>query len=216
MPRCCASCGRIGADGVLCSPCRMALPWLEPAQCICPARGPTPKSLAVVALQGEARSWIHRFKYPGRGLMALDPSAMGVARFLARTVGARAEIAAADWIVPIPLHPRRYRQRGFNPSALLAREIARLGGNPANPRWLVRVRATSPQAGLDAKTRRRNVAGAFACRPIHRSLPDRVWLVDDVTTTGATLAAAGEALRSAGVREVIGLCLARTLGGGER
>ena len=166
--------------------------------------------MALLSFDGEARNWIHRFKYPEPGLTGLDPGSLGVARMLGRAAGRAAEIRSSDWIVPIPLHPRRFRQRGFNPSALLAREVALPQANRADARWLNRVRETRPQAGLDATSRRHNVAGAFACRPRSGAVPKRVWLVDDVTTTGATLAAAAAALRAAGVREVLGLCLART------
>jgi ComF family protein len=174
------------------------------------AQGKRPQSLAILAMTGEARTWIHRFKYPGRGLTHLDPRALEVARFLARTLSQHAGIGPGDWIVPMPLHRRRFRRRGFNPASLIAGEIARRTGNPLVTGWLVRTRDTPAQAGLDARARQRNVHEAFACRPGAWDPPQRAWLVDDVTTTGATLAAAGHALAAAGVREIIGLCLART------
>ena len=161
-------------------------------------------------MTGETRAWIHRFKYPAQGLSGLDPRPLGVVRLFARALAEQAEIGEGDWIVPIPLHRRRFRRRGFNPASLVAREVARLRGNPFIAGWLVRTRETSAQAGLDARARQRNVLGAFACRPSAGDLPKKVWLVDDVTTTGATLAAAGHALTAAGIPEVIGLCLART------
>jgi predicted amidophosphoribosyltransferase len=92
----------------------------------------------------------------------------------------------------------------------LAREIARLHGSSVETDWLARVLDTPRQAGLDAPSRRRNVVGAFAVAPRREPVASRVWLVDDVTTTGATLGSAAEALRRAGVREVMGICLART------
>ena len=168
------------------------------------------RSVAVVTLVGDVRTWIHRFKYPRDGLAGLDPAATGVMRMLARRARRLASPTEGDPIVPMPLYPRRYRERGFNPASLLAREIARPGRHPLRPRWLIRLRDTERQTGLDAASRRRNVAGAFACRPSSEAVPGRVWLVDDVTTTGATLEAAAAALKGAGVREVIGLCVART------
>ncbi|MDE0886689.1 MAG: ComF family protein [Myxococcota bacterium] len=161
-------------------------------------------------MSGEARTWIHRFKYPGRGLSSLDPRALEVAQFFARTLGQHAGIGEGDWIVPMPLHRRRFRHRGFNPASLIGREIARRTGNPLVTGWLVRTRDTRAQAGLDARARQHNVNEAFACRPGAWDPPERIWLVDDVTTTGATLAAAAHALAAAGGREIIGLCLART------
>ena len=210
FPRQCAQCTAASRRAFLCPRCHDALPWLVPPACIRPLLEKGGGALAAVTFQGEVRAWIHRFKYPASGLASLDPAATGIARMLARAAGRRAPLQAADWLVPIPLHPRRFRQRGFNPAALLAREIARPLGLAVAPRWLVRQRDTRPQAGLDAGSRARNVAGAFACRRTQNPLPSRAWLVDDVTTTGATLASAAAALHEAGVREVMGLCLART------
>lgn len=210
VPRRCANCGDSGLGAILCRRCHDKLPWLDPDQCSQPLPLGLGRTVAALALRDDARTWVHRFKYPGRGLVGLDPAAIGVARLLARAAGRRAPVRAADRIVPIPLHPRRFRQRGFNPAALLAREIARLHGSSVETDWLARVLDTPRQAGLDAPSRRRNVVGAFAVAPRREPVASRVWLVDDVTTTGATLGSAAEALRRAGVREVMGICLART------
>ena len=210
FPRHCAQCSALSRHAYLCSRCHDALSWLAPPTCVRPLLEKGGGALAAVIFQGKARDWIHRFKYPASGLASLDPAASGIARMLARAAGRRAPLQADDWLVPIPLHPRRFRQRGFNPAALLAREIARPLGLAVAPRCLVRQRDTRPQAGLDAASRERNVAGAFACRRTPNPLPTRAWLVDDVTTTGATLASAAKTLHAAGVREVFGLCLART------
>lgn len=210
FPRHCAQCSALSRHAYLCSRCHDALSWLAPPTCVRPLLEKGGGPLAAVIFQGKARDWIHRFKYPASGLASLDPAASGIARMLARAAGRRAPLQADDWLVPIPLHPRRFRQRGFNPAALLAREIAHPLGLMVAPRWLLRRRDTRPQAGLDAASRERNVAGAFACRRTPNPLPTRAWLVDDVTTTGATLASAAKTLHAAGVREVFGLCLART------
>lgn len=111
-----------------------------------------------------------------------------------------------DVVVPIPLHPSRLRARGYNQAALLAAPIARLLGVPLDVARLKRARATPPQAELSREQRLGNVRGAFASRPDPRR--PRVLLVDDVRTTGATLAAAAEALRRGGASEVLALAMA--------
>lgn len=116
---------------------------------------------------------------------------------------------AADRVLPVPLSTQRLRERGFNQSALLARQLAR---QKADPYTLLRVTATEAQSGLPRAQRLHNLRGAFAVEPSRaaalRGL--RVVLLDDVMTTGATLHAATLALREAGVAHVTGLVLART------
>ena len=160
---------------------------------------------AAVAYAGEAESWVQRFKYPGSGLSALDPRPGAVLRRL--ILEALPLDAGASLVVPVPLHPRRLRTRGFNPARELAREVARASGGRLEARILLRVRDTPSQTGLQRRARRRNVAGAFRAR----ELPDvPVLLVDDVVTTGATLASAARTLRRAGAGSVTGICVART------
>jgi ComF family protein len=117
----------------------------------------------------------------------------------------------ADVVVPVPLHPTRLAQRGFDQAARLARAIARAKRLPLLLRGLRRIRATPPQTSLSGRARRQNVTGAFAAAPRSSSaLRDRrVLLVDDVLTTGATASACAHALRAAGAARVYVLTLAR-------
>lgn len=111
-----------------------------------------------------------------------------------------------DAVVPVPLHWRRRRWRGYDQAALLARPTAKALGVPALLRGLRRVRHTPSQVNLPHDERQANVAGAFA--PGRLRGVGRVLLVDDVRTTGATLEAASKALRAGGAREVRTLVLA--------
>jgi ComF family protein len=106
-----------------------------------------------------------------------------------------------DALIPLPLHRRRLRSRGFDQTLELARPLAKALAIPLLDDVLVRVRETAPQSRLDAPARRRNLSRAFAVRA-GATLPAHVALVDDVMTTGATLHAAAGALLRAGVARV--------------
>jgi ComF family protein len=204
LPPICASCGASTRGEPLCPRCDE--PPCDPLPA--PPR-PLASWRAGVSYEGRAAEWIQRFKYPQPGLRGLDSAADGVAIAWALRA-ARAMRAAPDLVVPVPLHPRRLRERGFSPPAVLARAIARDVGAACAPLLLARLRDTPSQTGLARAPRRRNVSGAFAA---HGPAPRRVWLVDDVVTTGATLAAAARILRRAGAREIHALAAAyRPLG----
>ncbi|SRR5579871_716372 len=151
---------------------------------------------------------IHALKYEGKRQLAAP-----LGRLLAATCQQRMQGRARlrfDAVVPVPLHPKRQAERGYNQSALLARGLAREIGLPLREDILIRSRHTPQQVGLDNARRRANVAGAFACPSHHPALAGAaLLLVDDVCTTGATLAACAETLCIAGAREVWGLTLAR-------
>ncbi len=115
-----------------------------------------------------------------------------------------------DIIMPIPLHYRRLLSRRYNQSALLARELAKKLHRPLVTNGLKRIKMTQPQTRLSPKVRLENVKGAFqADRDLVRG--KTVLLVDDVYTTGATMASAVRELHKAGARRVALLCVARTV-----
>src|SRR5262249_21777320 len=113
-----------------------------------------------------------------------------------------------DALIPIPLHPQRLRERGYNQALELARPLAREFGIDLRPDALVRQRATQAQSELDAAQRRRNLRGAFAVAP-GVEVPAHVALIDDVMTTGTTLREAARTLLHAGALRVDVWALAR-------
>ena len=121
-----------------------------------------------------------------------------------------AEQPLPDALVPVPLHRRRLRERGYNQAREIAAPLARQLGVPLREGLLQRVRHTQPQSRLDADARQGNLDDAFAVTASGQ-LPAHVVLVDDVMTTGATLHAAAWALREAGVRRVDAWVCARAL-----
>jgi ComF family protein len=116
-----------------------------------------------------------------------------------------------DTLVPVPLHPKRVRERGYNQSSLMVRELGRLTDLPVIGDSLVRLRNTAPQVRITGTEQRQlNVRGAF--RGQDRGFQGRrVLVVDDVCTTGATLDSCALALKEAGAASVWGLTLAREL-----
>ncbi|MNQ98791.1 DNA utilization protein GntX [compost metagenome] len=127
--------------------------------------------------------------------------------------GVVAALASADCIVPVPLSTERLRERGFNQAALLASALARLPRAPdCASQLLMRTRHTPAQSGLQRAQRLRNLQAAFAVpvRWAARIAGQRVVLIDDIMTTGATLDAAAQALRVAGATHICAMVVART------
>jgi ComF family protein len=160
--------------------------------------------IAAFGYGGAVAVAITRMKYDRRPDLARP-----LGHLFASALASRVTTLEGLLVVPVPLHPLRLAERGFNQSALLARHAcARLGGDFA-PRALVRVRDTDRQASLDRAGRLRNVEDAFLARRPERVQGRRVLLVDDVATTGATLRACAQALRNAGALEVASAVVAR-------
>jgi ComF family protein len=207
----CAACGLVNdrpLDGAVCIHCWDSIGRGGPVY-----DGPAPivRSAALGEYEGALRAIIHALKYDGR---------RSVAEPLARRLAAcgAAVLTGADAVVPVPLHPRRERERGFNQADDLARAL----GFPVW-RTLRRIVHTQPQVELPAEARHENVRRAFAVgspstflwrHARSRSVAGAVLVVvDDVTTTGATIQACARALRQAGAREVRALTAARVSNG---
>ena len=221
FPQACPACQRPldrPTRGPLCGPCWLSLPRHPQPPCACGgaasqagACGRCRRGLSAFAAgaslgpyEGSLRTAIHELKYGGQRRVASRLAEAALREDAVRTV-----VAPGTVLVPVPLHPRRQRERGFNQSELLACEIARRTGAQIAPAALVRRADTPPQTGLTAAARRANVKGAFAVRQRARVAGRCIVLVDDVFTTGATARACARALREAGASDVRLLTMAR-------
>jgi ComF family protein len=153
--------------------------------------------VAVAEFEGSAREAVHTLKFNGR---------YAIAGLMGRLMAEVSRDVDADLIVPVPLHRTRLRERGYDQSALLARSVAKSLTRPYRPSALRRRRPTRQQASLPAHERRSNVAGAFESSDTWHG--EAILLLDDVTTTGATLDAAASALRQVGAGQITGLVFA--------
>jgi ComF family protein len=190
-PRCAACDGRVRMLAVFCPSCARSA-----------TRAPDEPSGARVALVygGAVARAIARMKYEARPDLARP-----LGDLLWRAVEPHAGLLREAVVVPVPLHPTRLAERGFNQSALMARRVAVHLGARFEPRMLARTRETQQQAALDRTARRMNVADAFEVRDAGAGALVRrgiVLLVDDVITTGATLDACERALLGAGATHI--------------
>ncbi len=220
FPRWCIGCGREG--DFICQACQQSLKLItppicprcgrpqdgEPAKDGCPGctgwQDDIDSIRAPFLFEGIIRVAIHEFKY--RNLRTLAPALAGLLHDYLAT-----NPVTGDVLVPVPIHRKRLQERGYNQSALLARELGQLNGLPVVDNCLVRLVSTPPQARSTGITERlSNVAGAFTCRD-QRLQHKRIILIDDVSTSGATLNTCATALKTAGATEVRGLVLALEL-----
>lgn len=212
VPPACAACALPGE--VICAACRAEIaipsaigcrrcghPWaVATARCAeCP---PALHALGFAAAYVEpVPALVSALKDRGRRSLAEEFATLIAARCVAPVEGV--------CLTPVPLGRDRGRTRGYNQAALVAEHLGALWDRPVVP-MLMRTRDDPPQRGASATERATNVRGAFAVRPA-AAIPPEVWLVDDVCTTGATLAACARVLRRHGVRRVGAVCVARVL-----
>jgi ComF family protein len=222
LPRLCLFCGGVVAEeaaAAVCPDCEGRIEWVESPVCSCcglvfPTREgedrpcgpcqteppPFARARAAAIYEGPVATAIKRFKF--RGQMAYLP----VLQHWLKQPRCRELVAAADLLIPVPLHRRRLQSRGFNQALLLAQAFpeAQVGRET-----LARVRYTVPQVGLNPKERRDNVHRAFAVPRPAEVKGMNVLLVDDLFTTGATVRECARVLRRAGARRVEVLTVAR-------
>ena len=213
FPLRCLGCRKEGK--LLCPACVATLPQLLPPYCAMYANPATDRQCrrcavmplevdglrAPFLMEGTIRDAVHSLKY--RNLRAAAPE---LGQLLAQYLDSHP--MPVKVIVPVPLHPRRLRSRGYNQSELLARELGKLTGLPVNNRLLARTKNTPSQVSLaNQEERRRNTAGSFACAG--DAAGQKILLLDDVATTGSTISACAAALKTGGAASVWGLVLAR-------
>ena len=213
LPQRCIACGRFGA--ALHEACLTALPAASTPRCERCWR-PEPAPLCTHCVAGGAAAPAFDalrapFRFEGLARRALlEAKFRGVSAHLPPLARAAAALVPDHWrpevVVPVPLGRRRERRRGFNQAREAARAVAQALALPLDDRLVVRVRETRPQAALGAAARATNLRHAFGASA---PAPRRVLVVDDVTTTGATLSAVAHALRPAGAERVYALALAR-------
>lgn len=210
-PRC-PVCDRICGDGI-CDPCRKKLIYIKEDFCLkcgkplsdsrqeycmdCRKRKHFfQQGRSLFSYQGAVRKSLYRLKYANKREYA-DCFGEEIAEHLGRWIRQK----KISKIVPVPLHPVRKRQRGYNQAALLARSISRNMGIPVDEHLLYRVKRTAPQKKLSGQARRANLRDAFvAVKNIRPG--ERILLVDDIYTTGSTADAAAECLMKAGKCQV--------------
>jgi len=186
--------GTVRADGgPLCAACRRQPPAFAYAR-------------AAVRYEDVAREALHAFKFGGHRALA-GP----LGDLLVEALEGHLPVGPPELLVPVPLHPGRERERGFNQSRLLARRLARAWGCPVRDDVLVRAVATPSQTSLDGAARRANVRRAFRLRRPELVAGRHVVVVDDILTTGATLSECARCLEDAAPRTVGVLAVARVV-----
>jgi len=194
-PRCAACDAPVPRLSVFCAPCASTAER---------AHTPDPRDIAAFVYGGALQKAITRFKYERRPDLARP-----LGDLLWSSIEPHSSALGSPVVIPVPLHPVRLAERGYNQSALLARRIAGRLGAPFVPMALGRTKDTPRQATLDREARGRNVAGAFRVHQPRRLEGRVVLLIDDVRTTGSTLAACAGALVGAGAARVATAVLAR-------
>lgn len=200
---------------MLCADCERDLPWRSASICpVCALPSGTGETcgtclqhppafdatVAALDYRFPVAAVLQRYKYSGF---------LAVAELMGSLLARRLQdLPRPDILIPMPLHPTRLQERGFNQATEIARVVARDLELPLDSRACSRTRPTQPQTGLDLKARRRNMRGVFACSK--NLTGKRVALLDDVMTTGASLDALAHTVKDAGAVRIDCWVVART------
>jgi len=209
----CPLCGAASGPELLCAACAADLPVLPEycPRCALPAPGGSICGSCLAdppQFDGTTALWLYEFPCD-RLVQALKYRAwLALAGFFACRLASR-PMPEVDLIVPMPLHPRRLAERGFNQALEIARGVSRRAGIAVEARGVRRLRYTRPQTELPYDERARNVRGAFVCEL--ELCGRRVAVVDDVMTTGATLNELASVLKRAGAASIENLVIARSV-----
>lgn len=204
-PNICISCGKLfkSTPSGICTNCRAQLnptrlgDWKKELTC---STG-IDSAYTGWYLDSQLQSVIHSTKY-----QELPKFAFNFGRLLAEELITMAIPDQVDYLVPVPLHPVKQRERGYNQSLWIARGLSRIWQIPVEPKIARRQRYTATQTTLSAVDRRKNVAGAF--RIMKPVAGQRFALIDDVLTTGSTLSALAQTFKQAGAKKVVSITLA--------
>ena len=207
LPPSCPGCGTEGA--IICERCRKSLTRRQEEPAGVPIGLPSKQPAGIVQLEwcaaynGPARACLHALKYDGERRLVAPLSEIMAQRWTRAGIG-------GDVLVPVPVHAARRRQRGFDQAELLARAIGLRLGLPVVPA-VRRAAKTTAQHALDRRARAANVGHAFAADAASVAAVRGKWivLIDDLTTTGATLAGCASVLYESGAAAVSALALAR-------
>lgn len=217
-PPTCPICDRVEKPAVICPECRKKLRYIRSPRCLCCGKPVEleetercfdcrrkhhefEQGAALWAYTEESRNSVYRFKYQNCRVYA---EVYG--EELAKNLGGLVKMWKGEALIPVPVHARKRRQRGFNQAELLAREVGKHLEIPVETGILKRSRYTRPQKELDDNQRRKNLEKAFI---IEKNVVQykKVVLVDDIYTTGATMDACARVLKEKGAEQIYFLCL---------
>ncbi len=219
----CSSLLEFPSERVICHSCWKSIRTSHPSYCLCcgrffealekphlcqdclQKRPPFSHHRSSGKYKGKLKDIIILYKYRHFQVLGKD-----LARLVDRALGKEEDIWwKVDAIVPVPLHPKRKKERGFNQAQIIAKELARIKGIELRDKLLVKTKNVRPQTSLRIEERAENVSGAFGVAKGERIKEKVLLLVDDVYTTGSTIRECSSVLREAGVKEVKALTVAQ-------